>query len=336
MSWTRTWHRTTSYIYRDRCRRAAARRPERRARRLPRDGRHRRSSWPRSPSSPALHVRRRQDGYEVNADVPERRPAREGQPGAGRRPPDRHDHRHQAHRRRPRRGRDGARRVRAAARGHAARRSARTRCRASPTATSRSSSGPNDARGDRGRRRDPADDATRAGGPRPALQHARPGHARGPPEDRPGLGATQVDGKVRGGQREPSLPQPGAVHLVRSSRASSSATARRSSASSATPRGRGARSPSGATTSPRSWATPTPPRARSATRTWRSARALGPAAGHAAQRQHDVREPARDARRPRRARGRVEAGHRGPRAVPARAAPARARRPAHDPATCAR
>ena len=48
----------------------------------------------------------------------------------------------------------------------------------------------------------------------------------------------------------------------------------------------------------------------------------GAAARHAAQGQHDVRQPARDARRPRRARGRVQAGDEGPRAVPARAAPA--------------
>ena len=41
----------------------------------------------------------------------------------------------------------------------------------------------------------------------------------------------------------------------------------------------------------------------------------GAAARHAAQGQHDVRQPARDARRPRRARGRVQAGDEGPRAA---------------------
>ena len=46
-------------------------------------------------------------------------------------------------------------------------------------------------------------------------------------------------------------------------------------------------------------------------------------ARHAAQGQHDVRQPARDARRPRRARGRVQARDEGPRAVVPRAAPAR-------------
>ena len=54
------------------------------------------------------------------------------------------------------------------------------------------------------------------------------------------------------------------------------------------------------------------------------------AADDAAPGQHDVREPARDARRPRRARGRVQAGDEGPRPVPARAAPARRRLAAHD------
>ena len=56
---------------------------------------------------------------------------------------------------------------------------------------------------------------------------------------------------------------------------------------------------------------------------------------HPAQGQHDVREPARDARRPRRAGGGVQAGDQGPRALPEPAAPARAggapdgRRPEH-------
>ena len=50
----------------------------------------------------------------------------------------------------------------------------------------------------------------------------------------------------------------------------------------------------------------------------------GAAARHAAQGQHDVRQPARDAGRPRRARGRVQAGDEGPRPFPERAAPARA------------
>ena len=57
----------------------------------------------------------------------------------------------------------------------------------------------------------------------------------------------------------------------------------------------------------------------------------GAAADHAAARQHDVREPARHARRPRRAGRRVQARHQGPRAVPARAAPAGARRAPDDP-----
>ena len=56
-----------------------------------------------------------------------------------------------------------------------------------------------------------------------------------------------------------------------------------------------------------------------------------PAADHAAARQHDVREPARHARRPRRAGRRVQARDEGPGAVPARAAPAAGRRAADDP-----
>ena len=61
------------------------------------------------------------------------------------------------------------------------------------------------------------------------------------------------------------------------------------------------------------------------------ARALGRAADDAAPRQHDVREPARDARRPRRAGRRVQARHEAPRPVPARAAPAGALLAADDP-----
>ena len=54
------------------------------------------------------------------------------------------------------------------------------------------------------------------------------------------------------------------------------------------------------------------------------------AADHAAAREQHVRQPARDARRPRPAGGRVQGRHQGPGAVPARAAPARARRRADD------
>ena len=60
-----------------------------------------------------------------------------------------------------------------------------------------------------------------------------------------------------------------------------------------------------------------------------------PAARHPAQGQHDLREPARDARRPRRAGGGLQAGDQGPRALLEPAAPARAggtsdgRRPQH-------
>ena len=55
-----------------------------------------------------------------------------------------------------------------------------------------------------------------------------------------------------------------------------------------------------------------------------------PAARHAPQGQHDLREPARGARRPRRARGRVQARHQGPGAVPARRCGRSCRRAADD------
>ena len=63
--------------------------------------------------------------------------------------------------------------------------------------------------------------------------------------------------------------------------------------------------------------------------------ALGAAADHAAARQHDVRQPARDARRPRPAGRRVQAGDQGARAVPARAAPAGHRARSRRSTTCA-
>ena len=59
-------------------------------------------------------------------------------------------------------------------------------------------------------------------------------------------------------------------------------------------------------------------------------RGAGAAADDAAARQLDVREPARDARRPRPAGRGLQARDEGPGAVPARAAPARARRQADD------
>ena len=62
----------------------------------------------------------------------------------------------------------------------------------------------------------------------------------------------------------------------------------------------------------------------------------GAAARHAAQGQHDVRQPARDARRPRRARRGLQAGDQGPRALPEPAAPARAATRARRSPTCAR
>ena len=62
----------------------------------------------------------------------------------------------------------------------------------------------------------------------------------------------------------------------------------------------------------------------------------GAAARHAAQGQHDVRQPARDARRPRRARGRVQAGDEGPRALPERSCARSCRRRARRSPTSTR
>ena len=144
--------------------------------------------------------------------------------------------------------------------------------------------------------------------------------------------ATQYEGKGAEAGRVGRVLQPAAVDLAPRSSTSSPRTRARSTRlhRQLLARGDGA-SPSAATTSPTSSATPTRRRARSPPRTSRSSRALGAAADHAAARQHDVREPARDARRPRRAGRRVQARDQGPRAVPARAAPARARRAADDP-----
>ena len=91
------------------------------------------------------------DGQQVQAPVRDRRPARARQPGAGRRPADRHGRRHHAHRRRPGAGRRSpstSRCTRAPPRS-----SARPRSRGSPTATSRSRPGPNSRARDPRRRR---------------------------------------------------------------------------------------------------------------------------------------------------------------------------------------
>ena len=99
-------------------------------------------------------------------------------------------------------------RRRAAPRGHDGGRSARPRCRASPTATSRSRPGPNNER-------ELADGATldaerhhRPGRPRPALQHPRRRDAGQPAEGDPGLGDA-LRREHRGGPRRLQVLRPG-------------------------------------------------------------------------------------------------------------------------------
>ena len=202
------------------------------------------------------------------------------------------------------------RRARAAARGHdghdprdlavgdrqplrVARARARTTRRRSPTAA-----------------RSRADDTQRAGRPRPALQHARPEDAHGPAEGDPGPGRPTTAGKAPRGA--PSRCEYLSPALTTTSRLTERAGRRRRGlrallVDTSTADGGDRRAPRrpGASW----WATRTPrPRAIGDENVALVARA-GPAAGHAAQGQHHVREPARDARRPGPAGGRVQAGH---------------------------
>ena len=88
----------------------------------------------------ALADVRRQQRLQGHGRLPQRRPAREGQPGAGRRRQGRHGQRHRARRRRPGRGDDQGRRRLSRRSTRAPRRpSGPPRCRASRTATCRSS-----------------------------------------------------------------------------------------------------------------------------------------------------------------------------------------------------
>ena len=143
-----------------------------------------------------------------------------------------------------------------------------------------------------------------------------------------------VRGQGRRGRPVGEVLQPAAVDLAPARAGGRPRTRARSRASSSTPRGPSPRSPSAATTC-------RPRRQRERDRGGdragerRAGAGARPAADHAAARQHDVREPARHARRPRRARRRVQARDQGPRAVPARAAPARRAPRGRRSATCA-
>ena len=146
------------------------------------------------------------------------RPAREGQPGPGRRPADRHDQRRSSSPTTPRRAsRSRSTRLRAAAPGHHRRRSARPRCRASRTATSRSPRA----------RTTPTRSTTAARStpttrPRPSTSTSsstRSTRRRARASSRSSRARrTQYDGKARGGERGREVLQPGHLdHLAGSS-----------------------------------------------------------------------------------------------------------------------
>ena len=246
------------------------------------------------------------NSHDVPPALPERRPARQGRRRPGRRAPRRLDPRHLADRRQPGRDRDrGRRRLRAAARGDDGddpRDVAVGHRQPLHRADARRQQPPAAAVGRAAR--DRLDDLDRR--PRPALQHARPGDAQGRCSS--SSRATRAGTSGAGaGQRGGEVPRPGAVVLARARRRGRPRPGhvRRLPADLVADRRRARRAPR-RPREPRR-ATRTPPRRRSATRTRRWPAGARPAAGHAAQGEHDVREPPRDARRPRRARRGVEA-----------------------------
>ena len=171
--------------------------------------------------------------------------------------------------------------------------------------------------------------------PRPALQHARPGHAQGPAGRHPGL-RRAVRGQGRAGGRGGRVLQPVPVDHAPARQPADRRTRARSTRLHRQLLARGHRR----RRAPRR---PRRPRRqherdgapRSAAENVALAQALGLLPTTLRRGQHDVRQPARDARRPRRARRRVQARDEGPRPVPARAAPARRTPRARRSATCA-
>ena len=158
------------------------------------------------------------------------------------------------------------------------------------------------------------------GRPRPALQHARPRDARGPAGRHQGL-PDPARRQGRAGRRGREVLQPAALE--------------RAPAGQRDDRGRGRADAlhrqlvahgHGDRRAPRRPRRPGRQRQRHHRRDRgrepRAERGAGAAADDAAARQLDVREPARDARRPRPAGRRVQARDQGPGAVPARAAAA--------------
>ena len=236
----------------------------------------------------------------VHAALPDRRPARQGRRRAGRRPPCRLGARDRADRRQP--GRDqgrGAGALRAAARGHAGRhpphvavghrqplRRADAGARHQPPAR-------------RGRHADHHLEHVGRGS-RPALQHAGQQDARRPPERRPRL-RQAVRGQGRGGRAVGQVLQPAALDLAPVRRGAH----RGREHADALPRQLLARHDDDrrAARRPRRARRQRQRDGRRDRRRERGARARArPAAHDAAARQHDLREPAGDARRPRRAR----------------------------------
>ena len=160
----------------------------------------------------ARAVRRRGRRLQRDGALPERRPAREGQPRAGgwgagglrERHPDR------GRRSRRDRARD-RRRARAAARGHA-RGDSPVLSVGPGQPLRRSEPAPAQRERDPGRRPDRHRPDRDAGRPRRALQHAGRGDAPLPEGVLQGLGRP-VPGQGRPGQPGFSLPEPGALHL---------------------------------------------------------------------------------------------------------------------------
>src|SRR4051794_805193 len=264
----------------------------------------------------------------VHADLRERRAAGEGRQRADRRPAGRQREGDLADLQQPGGGEDQRRRaVRAAARRHRGGHPAHVAV-GHRQPLRRALAGAGDERRARRRRDARYVEDHHRGRPRPALQFARPEGAQGPPGADQGL-LDAVRGQGAGGRRLDEVLQPAALERA----AAGERRDRRRGRPDALPRlllahghdGRGeARRPVRAGRQ----------RGRDHRRDRvgepRAVGGAGAAADHVAAREQHVREPARDARRPRPARRRVEGRDQGPGAVPARAAPAGARRQADD------
>src|SRR3954468_16897674 len=262
----------------------------------------------------------------VHADLRERRAAGEGRQRADRRPAGRQRQGDLADCQQPGRDQDQRRRaVRAAARRHRGGHPAHVAV-GHRQPLRRALAGARDERGARRRRDARYVEDHHRGRPRPALQLARPEGAQGPPGADQGL-LDAVRGQGAGGGRLDEVLQPAALERA----ASGERRDRRRGRPDAVPRlllahghdGRGeARRPV------RAGRERERDHRRDRIGEPRAVGGAGAAADHAAARQQHVREPARDARRPRPAGRRLQGRHQGPRTIPARAAPAGPRRQA--------